>query len=222
MSAGVQTKLLRALESRSFERVGGLETIRVDLRLVAATNRDLEKAIAQGRFREDLFYRLNVITLHAPPLRDRAGDVPLLAQLFCAEKAAELGLPPRTLSAEALAALEGHDYPGNVRELENLIERAIVFAESDVLTAADLPLGAPKRDPGALVNQIVQQLVGRSPMGAWARLQSVVKDLERQVLERAIALYGDRPNEEIARLLGTSRRVLELRLTEFNIAKKRQ
>jgi DNA-binding NtrC family response regulator len=221
MSAGVQTKLLRALESRSFERVGGLETIRVDLRLVAATNRDLEKAIAEGRFREDLFYRLNVITLHAPPLRERAGDVALLAQLFCAEKAAELGLPPRALSPEALAALESHDYPGNVRELENLIERAIVFADHDVLTAADLPLSAPKRDPNALINQLVQQLAGRSPLGAWARLQSVVKDLERQVLERAIALWGDRPNEEIARLLGTSRRVLELRLAEFNIAKKR-
>src|SRR5262245_31113233 len=91
MSAAVQTKLLRALETRSFERVGGLDTIRVDLRVVAATNRDLEKAIRDGHFREDLFYRLAVVTLQAPALRERLGDIPLLAQLFCAEKAAELG-----------------------------------------------------------------------------------------------------------------------------------
>jgi DNA-binding NtrC family response regulator len=224
MSLGVQTKLLRALESRSFERVGGLDTIKVDLRVVAATNRDLEKAIKSGRFREDLFYRLAVVTLHAPPLRERGGDIPLLGQLFCAEKAAELGLPPRSLSSEALAALASHPFPGNVRELENLIERAIVFADHDVLGPQDLPLGSelkPRQPPEALVTQLVQELVGASPAGSWVRLSAVVKDLERQVLERAISLYGDRPNEEIARLLGTSRRVLELRLAEFTIEKKR-
>jgi DNA-binding NtrC family response regulator len=225
MSSGVQTKLLRALESRSFERVGGLETIRVDLRVVAATNRDLGKAIAEGRFREDLYYRLNVVQLHAPPLRERAGDLPLLAQLFCAEKSAELGVPPRSLSPEALALLSSYDFPGNVRELENLIERAIVFAERDVLGPTDLPLPTARAaapPPDALVAQLVQQLVGASPTGAWARLQAVEKDLERRLLERAMAALGDRPNEEIARLLGTSRRILELRLAEFGIAKKRQ
>ncbi len=224
MSAGVQTKLLRALESRSFERVGGLETIRVDLRVVAATNRDLPKAIEEGRFREDLFYRLAVVTLHAPPLRERAGDLPLLGQLFCAEKSAELGLPPRSLSSEALAALAAYDFPGNVRELENLIERAIVFSERDVIGPDDLPLGGGRRagpPREALMVELVQQLVGVTTVGAWTRLQAVVKDLERQVIERAAALYGDRPNEEIARLIGTSRRVLELRLAEFNIAKRK-
>jgi DNA-binding NtrC family response regulator len=227
MSAAVQTKLLRALESRSFERVGGLETIRVDLRVLAATNRDLGRAIAEGRFREDLFYRLAVITLHAPPLRERAGDLPILSQLFCEEKSAELGVPARRLSPEALAQLAAYDFPGNVRELENLIERAIVFSDHEVLQPADLPLSgssATRRAPPpieALTGELLQHLVGNSPAGAWTRLAAVVKDLERQVLERAVQIYGDRPNEEIARLLGTSRRVLELRLAEFNIAKKR-
>jgi DNA-binding NtrC family response regulator len=223
MSAGVQTKLLRALETRSFERVGGLDTIHVDLRLVAATNRDLEKAIRENRFREDLFYRLNVVTLHAPPLRERTGDVPLLAQLFCAEKAAELGLPARRLSPEALSSLASYDFPGNVRELENLIERATVFADRELLQPEDLPLQRSARpySPEVSLDALVQQLVGESPAGAWARLQAAEKELERRVLTRAISLFGDRPNEEIARLLGTSRRVLELRLAEFGIAKKR-
>jgi two-component system response regulator HydG len=223
MSAAVQTKLLRALETRTFERVGGLDTIRVDLRVVAATNRDLPKAIREGRFREDLFYRFAVVTLHAPPLRERAGDIPVLAQLFCAEKAAELGLPARTLAPEALAALAGYDFPGNVRELENLVERAIVFAERDLLGPEDLPLPSAPRaaPPEALLDSLVQTLLGGSPAGAWARLQATEKELERRLLTRAVLLLGDRPNEEIARLLGTSRRVLELRLSEFGIAKKR-
>jgi two-component system NtrC family response regulator len=217
MSAGVQTKLLRALEERSFERVGGLGTIRVDLRLVAATNRDLQRAIAEGRFREDLFYRLNVITVHAPPLREREGDVALLAALFVAEKAAELGLPKKTLSPDALAALASYDFPGNVRELENLIERALVFAESETIGPGDLPLPSSVKAPPS-----VDALIGGALQNAWPRLQSLLKELERQIVVKAVAAHGELPNEEIARLIGTSRRVLELRLQEFGIRKKNQ
>jgi two-component system NtrC family response regulator len=215
MSPAVQTKLLRALAERSFERVGGLETIRVDLRVIAATNRDLPERIAGGSFREDLFYRLNVVAVTAPPLRERPGDIPLLAELFLREKAAELSLPPRRLSPAALDALEAYRFPGNVRELENVIERALVFSDTDVLDAADIPLGASARPTPSL-----ESLIGPSVQNAWPRLQDLVKSLERQLLSKALATYADHPNEEIARRLGTSRRILELRLQEFALKKK--
>jgi DNA-binding NtrC family response regulator len=215
LSPAVQTKLLRALQERCFERVGGLSTIKVDLRLVAATHRDLPKLIAEGRFREDLFYRLNVVTIDAPPLRERAGDVRLLAELFVREKSAELRVAPRRLSPEALSALESHPFPGNVRELENLLERAIVLSDREELGPSDLPLPSTERP---LPN--LEALVGAGVENAWPRLNEVVKSLERQLLTKALAAFGDLPNEEIARKLGTSRRILELRLAEYGLRKR--
>jgi DNA-binding NtrC family response regulator len=215
LSPAVQTKLLRALQERCFERVGGLSTIKVDLRLVAATNRDLPKLIAEGRFREDLFYRLNVVTIDAPPLRERAGDVRLLAELFVREKSAELRVAPRRLSPEALSALESHPFPGNVRELENLLERAIVLSDREELSVEDLPLPSSERPAPNL-----EALVGGALENAWPRLSEVVRSLERQLLTKALAAFGDLPNEEIARKLGTSRRILELRLAEYGLKKR--
>jgi DNA-binding NtrC family response regulator len=218
MSAALQTKLLRALEARSFERVGGLETIHVDLRVIAATNQDLPRAIAEGRFREDLYYRLNVVQVTPPPLRERAGDLPLLCELFLVEKAAELGVPKKRLSPAAFEALQAYAFPGNVRELENLIERATVFAESDEIQAADVPLPSTARP---LVAPSLDALIGPDVQDGWSRLAAVTKELERQLLVRALAAWGTRPNEEIARRLGTSRRVLELRIAEFGLKKPR-
>ena len=215
MSPAVQTKLLRALAERCFQRVGGLETIRVDLRVVAATNRNLETMIREGGFREDLFYRLNVVAVTAPPLRERPGDIRLLAELFLKEKAAELDVPPRRLSPAALLPLEAYPFPGNVRELENVIERAMVFADGELLDTVDLPLGAAARPMPTF-----ESLIGPAVQNAWPRLQELVKSLERQLLTRALSAYADHPNEEIARLLGTSRRILELRLQEFALKKK--
>src|SRR5262249_26756657 len=155
MSPALQTKLLRALEERSFERVGGLDTIRVDLRVVAATNQDLPRAIADGRFREDLYYRLNVVEVTPPPLRERAGDLPLLCELFLAEKAAEMGVPQKRLSPAAFDALAAYAFPGNVRELENLIERATVFAENDEILPADLPLPSTRALPAPNLESLI-------------------------------------------------------------------
>jgi two-component system, NtrC family, response regulator AtoC len=216
LSPGVQTKLLRALAERCFERVGGLSTIRVDLRVVAATHRELPRLVEEGRFREDLFYRLNVVTVHVPPLRERPGDVRLLAELFLKEKAAEEGIAKKRFSPEAIAVLEAHDFPGNVRELENLIERAVVFSEGELVGPEDVVV-----DTKAPPAPSLESIVGSAVPGAWTRLQEVVKELERQLLTKAIGAYGERPNEEIARLLGTSRRVLELRLQELGIKKKK-
>ena len=135
----LQAKLLRFLQEREFERVGGTRSIPVDVRVVAATNRDLEKAIREGTFREDLFYRLSVIPLHLPPLRDRREDIPLLASHFAALTSRRLGRPVAGFTPEARACLLHYDWPGNVRELANAIERAIVLGEGDLIRPEDLP-----------------------------------------------------------------------------------
>ena len=134
-----QVKILRVLEERAFERVGGTETLHVDVRLVAATNRDLPALVAQGRFREDLFYRIYVINLTLPPLRERTGDLPLLASHYLALCARENAIPPKNLTPAALALLEKYPWPGNIRELRNLMERLTVLVPSPSIAPADLP-----------------------------------------------------------------------------------
>ncbi|HUE01324.1 MAG TPA: sigma 54-interacting transcriptional regulator [Bryobacteraceae bacterium] len=134
-----QSKLLRVLQEREFERVGGTQPIRVDVRLLAATNRDLESAIAGGAFRKDLYYRLNVVSLDMPPLRDRREDIPMLARYFAAKHGKRVTRRLAGLSREALAILETYDWPGNVRELENAIERAVVLGSADLIIPEDLP-----------------------------------------------------------------------------------
>jgi two-component system nitrogen regulation response regulator NtrX len=143
MSLKTQAKVLRALEEQSFERVGGKETVKVDVRVIAASNRDLAALIAEGRFREDLYYRLNVIPIEVPALRARREDIPLLVDHFLALFCAENGRRPKCISAEALAYFLGYDWPGNVRELRNMVERLVIMTPGDVITPDDLP--APLR-----------------------------------------------------------------------------
>jgi len=139
MSANIQVHLLRVLEEKEFSRVGGNEPIRVDVRVVSATNRDLRKAIEKGEFREDLYYRLNVVPIELPPLRERKEDIPLLAQHFLNKFALENKKEVSEFSPEATEFLLGYDWPGNVRELENAIERAVILAKDSLITIADLP-----------------------------------------------------------------------------------
>ena len=146
MSLKTQAKVLRALEEQSFERVGGKETIKVDVRVIAASNRDLSTLIAEGRFREDLYYRLNVIPIEVPPLRARREDIPLLVEHFLALFCAENGKRLKRLSAEAVAYFVGYDWPGNVRELRNMVERLVILAPGDTIVPDDLP--APLRPRG--------------------------------------------------------------------------
>jgi DNA-binding NtrC family response regulator len=139
VSPAVQVKLLRFLQEKTFERVGGNETLKVDVRVIAATNRDLGAEIKKGAFREDLFYRLNVVTIELPPLRERKSDIPTLASFFLRRYAAENGKHIETLSDDSLKTLLEYGWPGNVRELENAIERAVVLGQSETLLPEDLP-----------------------------------------------------------------------------------
>ena len=146
----IQTKLLRILQDHEFERVGGTRSIKADIRVIAATNSDLERSVKEGRFREDLYYRLNVVSIKLPPLRERKEDVPVLVEHFLRKYAGELKKPMKRLTPDALDGLIAYHWPGNVRELENVIERAMVLSEGDQIGSEDLPLQVttgPRREP---------------------------------------------------------------------------
>ena len=197
----VQVKILRAIEERKFERVGGVETVGVDVRLVAATNRDLKKLVEEGKFREDLFYRLHVVNLTLPPLREREGDIVLLAQHYLKTLAAEHGKKASGITPDAMDALTAYAWPGNVRELRNAIERMVVLGTGEKLTVRDLPalLRAP---PGR--------------MGSAPRPGSVLRDAERQMIEDSLRRHkGSRV--KAAQDLGISRRTLHRKLNEFGL-----
>jgi transcriptional regulator with PAS, ATPase and Fis domain len=141
MSLSLQAKMLRVLQEMAFERLGGNETIKVDIRVIAATNMDLKRAIAEGKFREDLYYRLNVASIHLPPLRERKEDIPDLVRYFIKKSKAELKKEVKDIDSLALKALMGYLWPGNVRELENIIKKAIVTCKSEVIFFEDLSFG---------------------------------------------------------------------------------
>jgi two-component system response regulator HydG len=202
-----QVKLLRALQERTIERVGGEGSIEVDVRLVSATNRDLSRMVAEGRFREDLFYRLDVVEIRLPPLRDRPGDVEELAQVFLSRAAPRLGSAVSGFAPEALELLRGHRWPGNVRELQNVVEQALVFAEGPLVRADDLPEGL-RRAPAAALT---------APAGD-RPLPDVLDDLERQLVVAAMEKARG-VKAEAARLLGIKPSALYYKLEKYGIAR---
>src|SRR6187402_561451 len=141
MSANTQAKILRVLQEHEFERLGGTRTLRVDVRIIAATNRNLVQMVQEGRFREDLFYRLNVVSVEMPPLRDRKDDIVALAEFFVKRFASELKKKVDGIDSEALKVLMRHNWPGNIRELENVVERAVLLAEGGLVGVEDLQIG---------------------------------------------------------------------------------
>lgn len=151
MNPSMQVKLLRVLQDHRFRRLGGTDEVQADIRVIAATNQDLEKRVADGRFREDLFYRLNVIPVHLPPLRERREDVGLLAEHFLAKYAAQMNKPVRTIAHEAQALLSAYDWPGNVRELENVIERAVALERTEAVLPETLPEAVRRSSARAVV-----------------------------------------------------------------------
>lgn len=162
MPLPVQVKLLRVLQEGTFSRVGGNETLTSDVRIVAATNKNLANEVAEGRFREDLYYRLNVVELNIPPLRERTEDIPLLAEFFLRKITRKNGMARLRLSGEAIHRLQSHRWPGNVRELENTMARAAALATSEVLLADDIPIGSPIRKQADL-QTLLQQLITLTP-----------------------------------------------------------
>jgi len=201
ISPATQIKLLRVLQTKEFERVGGTQTIKVDVRLVAATNRDLAAEVKAGKFREDLYYRLNVVAVTLPPLRRRKGDLPALASHFIEKYSRLYGKDVRGLGPGTLNALLAHDWPGNVRELENAIERAVVLAQSHEITADDLPpslRGArpDRREAGSLIP------------GA------TLYEIEREAILRTLELVGG-STSRAADMLGISARKIQYRMKEY-------
>jgi formate hydrogenlyase transcriptional activator len=187
-----QIALLRVLQEREFERVGGNRPIRADVRVIAATNRDLEAAVAANAFRADLFYRLNVYPLHLPPLRERRGDIPLLAEFFIGRYSRQIGKPIRAIRKSSLDLLTFYDWPGNVRELQNVIERAVIVSDSETLTIDERWLArrdrAPARAPHAgtqkgAIEHALEAAKGRvaGPLGAATRLGVPRSTLESRI-----------------------------------------
>ena len=201
--AATQVKLLRVLQEREFERLGGTRTIKVDVRLVAATNRDLRAALEQGTFREDLYYRLNVVPIDIPPLREHKEDIPDIVGLFLARHARESGKPLTGISPEAVRKLTDFHWPGNVRELENIIERACALAPGPVLEAADIHLDSAKPSSH-------QASAALLPEGK--TLDQWEDEIIREAYRRA---NGNK--SQAARLLGLSRNALRYRLEKIGI-----
>jgi len=208
MSPTLQAKLLRALEERAFRRVGGSQDIKVDVRIIAATNRPLEKLIEEKKFREDLYYRLNIITIDVPPLRDRREDIPLLVDHFLKRFATEFRKSVTDASGEAMRKLEAYEWPGNVRELKNVIERAVLLGSGPVIDADDLTMGrtaaaAPEKD---------KKLFSLPAKGF--KFDDLEKDIVTQALERT-AWNQTRAGE----LLGMTRDQIHYRMEKFGLLK---
>jgi two-component system nitrogen regulation response regulator GlnG len=219
----LQPKLLRVLQERQLERVGGTETLAVDVRVVAATHRDLEALIRDGRFREDLYYRLNVVTLALPPLRERLEDVPFLVDHFLAKYGRELG--ERALSAEALERLMGYGWPGNVRELENVIQHAMVMAGGGVILPEHLPVaaaGSPPPPAAGTLEQLVERKLADCIQGLAQRESANLYDLMIGLIERPLlrAVLRETGGNQLraAALLGINRNTLRKKLRQLGLA----
>ncbi len=223
MPVDLQTKLLRALQERTIERVGGHESIAIDVRVLAATNRDLEALMKEGRFREDLYYRLNVVTVNLPPLRERRRDIPLLVEHFLAKHVEELG--ERGVAPEALDRLVGYEWSGNVRELENVVQRAMVMATAGVILPEHLPIGPVSAAASVAVDATLEEIIERKLMEcvrglrerSSANLYDLVVGLVEKPLLRAVLRETSGNQVRAAQILGINRNTLRKKLTEHGI-----
>ena len=202
LSAAVQVKLLRVLQEREFERVGGTKTLTVNIRLIAASNRDLEKEVAAGRFRQDLYFRLNVVPLHLPPLRERPDDIPILAAHFAAKAAQKYNQPTPELEPALVEILLDYEWPGNVRELENLIERLVVLSTSSTLGLEFVP------------EKMLRALPGSTP-GDESTLEGAVEAVKKRMIVSALQSEGNKV--AAAKKLGISRSYLHKLINEFDL-----
>ena len=223
----LQVKLLRVLQERKVQRLGSLKGTPIDLRIVAATNRDLEKEVQLGHFREDLYYRINVIRVRLPPLRERRDDIPLLAGAFLARFSSDMGRKVEGLSRDAIDVLMNHDFPGNVRELENAIERACILTDSDTLQPRDFdfiaarrsspePEGNETKNPAR--NGQAEEIPDRGGKGVPADFQgaTTLEEMEKRAIREALARNGNH-REKTAAELGITRRTLLNKIKDYGI-----
>jgi two-component system nitrogen regulation response regulator GlnG len=232
MTPATQTKILRVLQSRKFERVGGNASIDADVRVIAATNKLLEQAVAAGQFREDLFYRLHGVRIHLPPLRERKNDVPLLVRYFLHKLTAGQSVSPKSIAASAMKSLERYHWPGNVRELESLLRRVCVVAQGDVILLKDLPPEITGESPSA--GPVLSAEAATSEGGAsslvmlarqlfqWARREpklKVIPAVERELVIEALKETGGN-QVHAAKLLGITRATLRKRVEKYGIQRE--
>jgi len=201
-----QVKLLRVLQEKEFDRVGGERTLTADVRVVSATNRPLKEMVAEGAFREDLYYRLEVIPLVLPPLRERREDIPLLVEHFLLKKCREMNVPLRRLTPEALELLRKYPWPGNVRELENVIERTVVLGDGVTIGASDLPLGAGERACEGEVDEV----------GGGVMLNERLEGLEKKLITEAMGKARG-VKTKAAELLGIKTSALYYKLDKYGV-----
>jgi two-component system response regulator HydG len=207
ISAAMQVKLLRVLQERTYERVGGDKTMNANVRIVTATNRDLQVEVAAGRFREDLYYRLHIIPLTLPPLRERSEDIPSLVAHFIHKLAPRTRSLVHGITPEALGAMQRYAWPGNVRQLENMVEQALVFAEGEAIEVADLPAAVS----GQIRADVLELPSDERP------LPEVLEELERQLIVRALRKAGG-VKTETARILGIKTPTLYYKLEKYGMA----
>ncbi|TET10181.1 sigma-54-dependent Fis family transcriptional regulator, partial [Candidatus Aerophobetes bacterium] len=206
LSLATQAKLLRALQEKKIERVGGVRPIKIEVRIIAATHRDLEKAVREGSFREDLYYRLNVVLINLPPLRERKDDIPLLVEHFLRRYSSESGGRLKHVPLKTLDLLMRYDWPGNVRELENVIERAVVMGKGDAILAQDLPLEIQK------LSDQSHLIISSGRLSLKKRVGELEKELITDALEEAHWVQT-----KAAKLLGVSRRIVRYKMKKYGI-----
>jgi transcriptional regulator with GAF, ATPase, and Fis domain len=218
LSVNMQAKVLRTLQEREIRRVGGREDLKMDVRIIAATNKDLEEEVKRGTFRDDLYYRLNVVSIDLPPLRERSTDIPQLAEYFVARACQEAGRPPMPITTEAMRLLLGYHWPGNVRQVETVLQRAVLLSDGRAIDYTDLPIevrfsSLPPREASALG-------LAAGTEGAHRYLlpsQGIhLEEVEREFILQAMEMSGG-VIAKAAKLLGLSYRTLQYRLEKFQI-----
>jgi len=208
MPAALQAKLLRALQEMEFERVGGTKTLKIDVRVIAASNKDLKKEVETGNLREDLYYRLNVVRLHLPPLRERPGDIPLLAAHFLNKYGQAVGKSHLEILPAAMRQLYARSWPGNVRELEHVIERAVILASGHEITPADM---ASESQEAENIDLDIDRFI---PMQV--KLNEALEDVEAKMIKRALARAGN-VQAHAAAMLGITKSLLQYKMKKYNI-----
>jgi DNA-binding NtrC family response regulator len=208
VSASTQSKLLRVLQEREFTRLGSTQSIKVDVRLITATNKDLEAAMRKGTFREDLYYRINVVPIHLPPVRERREDIPLLLRHFISRKSAERGQPDKQIAPEALSLLAHYPWPGNIREMENVVEQILTMSDSEQITPDHLPLRLRSGTKGSQMKDEVT--------AGQRNFEYAVMEFERELIVDALK-RANFVQTHAAQLLGISRRILKYKMDSLGI-----